>query len=73
MLSLRCGILLKQANEYNKRRPTDIENKLAVTSEKKNAGRSKIGLGIKTFKLLYIKLIRYKDIPYSTVNIANIL
>ena len=31
------------------------------------------GYGIRIYKLLSIKWIRYKDILYSTVNIANIL
>lgn len=49
------------------------ENKLAVTSRKRGGRVAKLGKGIKRYKLLYTKQIRYKDVMHSTGSAANIL
>ena len=36
-----------------------------VTSGEREGGRGKIGIGIKRYKLLCIKLVRYKNILYN--------
>ena len=46
MLSLICGLKMKQTNECNKteKRLTDVENKLLVTSGEREVGRGKLGV-----------------------------
>ena len=65
---------IQQANSFNKKRArlSDIENKLVVTSEEREAGRGKIGgtewevqtTGCKVTTRMYL---------YNTWNTANIL
>ena len=51
---------------YKTETDTDIQNKLAVTSENGGGGEAKYGYGIKRHKLLCIKYISNMDILYST-------
>ena len=60
-------------DKQNRNRLTDTENKLVVTSEKEGWGGVRQGKGIKRYKLLGIKQIRYKDIMHSTRNVASSL
>ena len=36
---------IKQTSEYNRKGLTDLENKLAVTTRERGAGRGNIGMG----------------------------
>ena len=46
LLSLICGTLkMKQGNEYNRNRVTDLGSKLVITSGKREAGRGKREVG----------------------------
>ena len=62
----------KLVNITKKKRLTDIENKLVVTSEEREVGRGNLGVGEWEVQTLGCK-IGYKDVLYSTENIANIL
>ena len=57
MVSLICGLKIKQISEYLKKtkRLMDIENKLVVTSREKEEGKGKIRVGNWRYKLLCIK------------------
>ena len=45
LLSLICGTLkMKQGNEYNGNRVTDLGSKLVITSGKREEGRGKRGV-----------------------------
>ena len=54
------------ANEYNKKRLIDVENKLKVIRGEREKGRGNTGIGIKRYKLRY--KISYQDIlEYCTI------
>ena len=58
-----------KTSEYNKKnRFTDTENKLVVTSREREEGRGNMGKGLEVQTIMC--KISYKDVMYSTRNIA---
>ena len=63
MISLTCGV--KKSNEYNnkKRRATDAEDKLVVTTAERKEGKGNVGVGRKRaimglYEIMCVKLLK---------------
>ena len=70
MTSLICGIQeeMMRMNLQNRKRLTDLENKIMAAKEEEWGEGIGRGLGIDMYTLLYLKWMTNKDLLYSTGN-----
>ena len=70
MTSLICGIQeeMMRMNLQNRKRLTDLENKIMAAKEEEWGEGICRGLGIDMYTLLYLKWMTNKDLLYSTGN-----